>query len=104
MRYTIGRIWTRPGQRDAYLEQSDFYTVMSRGEPGCLYYEQARTDGDLDAVVLVECWETAEAHAAHLARPERAQIGPVFEKYVLRATFEEMDAEVKPIVVDLSGT
>jgi quinol monooxygenase YgiN len=101
MRYTIGRIWTRPGQRDAYLDQSEAYNAFSRSEAGCLYYEQGRTHSDPDGVTLIECWETVEAHAAHLARPERAMIGPIFEKHVLRATFEEMDADVKPIVVDL---
>jgi quinol monooxygenase YgiN len=102
MRYTIGRIWTRPGQRGAYLEESEGYNAFSRSEDGCLYYEQAATHHDPDGVTLVECWQTVEQHAAHLARPERASIGPIFEKYVLRATFEEMDADVKPIVVDLS--
>lgn len=103
MRYTIGRIWTRPGRRDAYLEQSASYTAGSRAEQGCLYYEQARMDVDPDGIVLIECWESAAAHAAHLARPERATIGPIFEQHVLKATFEEFDVEgVQPIVVAFS--
>lgn len=41
MRYTIGRIWTRPGQREKYLAESEAYNSTSRAEQGCLYYEQA---------------------------------------------------------------
>ena len=103
MRYTIGRIWTRSGQRDEYLTQSAAYTATSSGEKGCLYYDQGAMHHDPDGAMLIECWESAEAHAAHLAHPARATIGPIFEKHVLRATFEEMDVTgVTPIVIDLS--
>jgi quinol monooxygenase YgiN len=101
MRYTIGRMWTRPGQRDEFLQQSAGYVAFSRSEAGCLYYDQGPIDGHPDGIILIECWETPEAHAAHLARPERDLIGPIFDKHVVRATFEEMDAEVTPMVVDL---
>jgi quinol monooxygenase YgiN len=102
MRYTIGRIWTRPGRRDQYLADFAAYNATSRAERGCLYYEQAAADHDPDEVILIECWESAEAHAAHLAHPARASTGPIFEKHVLRATFEEMDADVTPIAIDLT--
>ena len=96
MRYTIGRIWTRPGMRDRYLTESAAYGATSRAEAGCLYYEQAAVEHDPDGVTLIECWESKEAHAAHLAHPARASIGPIFGKHVLKATFEEMDAEKRP--------
>lgn len=105
MRYTIGRMWTRPGQREAFMTAAAAYNATSRAEAGCLYYEQGIAHHDADEVILIECWESPEAHAAHLANPARQTIGPIFEKHVLRATFEEMDVEgVQPIVVDLSGT
>jgi quinol monooxygenase YgiN len=103
MRYVVGRVWTRPGKRDQFLERSAAYTATSRGEPGCVYYDMGPMHGDPNGVILIECWESAQTHAAHLTQPQRAAIGPIFEEHVLRATFEEMDVEgITPIVVDLS--
>jgi len=105
VRYVIGRVWTRPGKRDQYLEESAAYTATSRGEPGCVYYDAGPMDGGPDGIILIECWESAQAHAAHLTGPERPTIEAIFGRHALRATFEEMDVEgVTPIVVDLSKT
>lgn len=103
MRYVIGRMIVRPGRREEYLERSAAYVALSRTEPGCVYYDLSAVDGDADGVTLIECWASPEAHAAHLARPEREAAGPPFTECVLSATFEEMDvAGITPIVVDFS--
>jgi quinol monooxygenase YgiN len=101
MRYTIGRIWTR---RDEYLQLAARFIETSRAEDGCVYYDEGPMDGDPDGIVLVECWTTAAHHAAHTAAAHFKEFGPVFEKHVLKATFEEIDSEkINPIVIDFSA-
>jgi quinol monooxygenase YgiN len=104
MRFTIGRIWIRPGQRDEYMKLAADFIETSRAEDGCVYYDQGPMHDDPSGIVLAECWKTAAHHATHTAAPHFKAFGPVFEKYVLRATFEEIDSEkINPIVIDLSG-
>ena len=104
MRHIVGRIWTRPGKRDEYLKLAARFIETSRAEDGCVYYDEGPMDGDPSGIVLVECWTTAAHHAAHTAAPHFKEFGPVFEKYVLKATFEEIDSEkVNPILIDFSG-
>jgi len=100
-RYVIGRIKIKPGKRDEYLAHAANYIATTRGEPGCLYFEEGRSTQDPDDIVIAECWDTPEAHAAHTKAPHFAAFGPIFERYVLHAHFEEMNVgEVNDVVVD----
>ena len=104
MRYTIGRIWTRPGKRDEYLGLAARYIETSRAEDGCVYYDEGPMHGDPNGILLVECWTTAAHHSAHTAAPHFKEFGPMFEKYALKATFEEIDSEkINAIVIDLNN-
>jgi len=80
------------------------YIETSRAEDGCVYFDEGSMDGDPNGIVLVECWTTAAHHAAHTTAPHFKEFRPVFEKYVLKASFEEIDSEkINPIVIDLNG-
>lgn len=99
-RYVIGRVKTKPGLRDEYLEQGRAYIATSRAEAGCLYYRQGPDHEDPDGIIVVECWETPEAHAAHTGAPHFAAFGPVFERYIASAHFEEMNVgDVNDVVI-----
>lgn len=91
MRYVIGRMTVRPGKRDEFLGKSAGYVSASRAEEDCVYYEQGPMHGNPDGIVLVECWKTAEGHAAHLASAYAKAFGPTAQKYILRGEFQEMD-------------
>lgn len=93
MRFTIGRLWTRTDLRDEYLKRAAAFVEASRMEDGCVYYDQGAMPDDPNGIVLVEGWMTAAHHAAHTAAPHFKAFGSVFEKYVLRATFEEIDSD-----------
>lgn len=100
MRFTIGRIWVKPGQRDEFEQLAADYIKTSRAEDGCVYYDQGPMFDDANGLVLVECWKTAAHHAAHTAAPHFSAFGPVFETYVVNATFEEIDShEINRIVI-----
>jgi quinol monooxygenase YgiN len=103
VRYVIGRIKARPGMREAYLALATEFIATSRAEAGCVYYDQGPLHGDPDGMIIVECWATPQAHAAHVAASHFKAFGPVFEKHVLKAIFEEMDVgDVNNVVIDMS--
>jgi quinol monooxygenase YgiN len=90
-KYVIGRVKVKTGLREEYLKQSSAYIAASRAEPGCLYYDEGLDREDPDGLIVIECWETPEAHANHTKAPHFAAFGPVFGKYVASAHFEEMN-------------
>lgn len=62
----IGRMTSKPGERDALL------ALMLRGAenmPGCLSYIVARDTGDENAVWITEVWEDEAHHRACLQLP-----------------------------------
>jgi quinol monooxygenase YgiN len=104
MRYVIGRVKLKPGMRDAFTALAAPYIATSRAEAGCVYYDQAAVHGSADDSIIIECWQTPEAHAAHVAAPHFRAFGPVFEKHVLQAKFEEMDVgDVNNVVIDTTA-
>lgn len=99
-KYVIGRVTTKPGMRDEYLKLGNGYVVTSRAEAGCLYYRHGPDHEDPNGVIVVECWETPDHHAAHTKAPHFAAFGPVFEKYVASAHFEEMNVgDVNDVII-----
>jgi quinol monooxygenase YgiN len=99
-KYVIGRVKAKPGMREEYLKHSSAYIATSRAEAGCIYYDEGLDRGDPDGVIVIECWETPKAHAAHTRAPHFAAFGPVFGDYVASAHFEEMNVgEVNDVVI-----
>ena len=59
----IGKIKTKPGQRDALA------TILLKGTmamPGCLSYIIANDPKDPDALWVTEVWDSAQSHKASL--------------------------------------
>jgi quinol monooxygenase YgiN len=99
-KYVIGRVRVKPGMRDEYLDAGRDYIETSRRDAGCIYYREARDMDDPDGLIVVECWDTREHHAAHTRRPHFSAFGPTFLKYVASATFEEMDVgKINAVVI-----
>ena len=63
----IGKITTKPGQRDAFAE------ILLQGinaMPGCLSYVVAKDPKDENALWVTEVWDSKASHDASLALPE----------------------------------
>lgn len=66
----IGKIRTKPGQRDALAA---ILLSATRAMPGCLSYIVANDATDPDALWITEVWDSATSHRASLALPEIKQ-------------------------------
>jgi len=55
-----------PEYADAWPEISREFTALTRGEPGCLWFDWSRSVDDQDEYVLVEAFRDGEAGAAHV--------------------------------------
>lgn len=66
----IGKIRTKPGQRDALAA---ILLHATRAMPGCLSYIVADDATDPDALWITEVWDSATSHQASLALPEIKQ-------------------------------
>jgi quinol monooxygenase YgiN len=79
----IGKMISKPGQRDALL------ALLLRGAedmPGCLSYIIARDTGDEDAVWITEVWEDEASHHESLQLPSVRDA--IAEAMPLIASFE----------------
>jgi quinol monooxygenase YgiN len=61
----VGRLETKPGQRDAVLSIL-VRPMAGLKEAGCLLYEVGVNDAVPDTVFVCELWESPEAHRASL--------------------------------------
>jgi len=62
----IGKIKTKPGQRDAF---ASLLVQATQAMPGCLSYVVAADATDADALWITEVWDSAEHHKASLDLP-----------------------------------
>lgn len=62
----IGKINTKPGQRDALAA---ILLQGTRAMPGCLSYIVANDPKQADALWITEVWDSPESHKASLALP-----------------------------------
>lgn len=63
----IGKIKTKPGQRDAL---ASILLKSTKAMPGCLSYIVAADPDDADALWVTEVWDSADSHKASLSLPE----------------------------------
>ena len=68
-KYIIGWLTFGPGKRDDFMKLAVPYFATCREEKGCLFFEMNPSFTDPDVVTIAECFESAEAHSAHLRTP-----------------------------------
>jgi len=66
----IGKIKTKPGQRDAFAA---ILLQGTQGMPGCLSYIVANDAKDPDALWITEVWDSQASHKASLSLPKVKQ-------------------------------
>ena len=62
----IGKIKTKPGQRDSLAA---ILLQATRSMPGCLSYVVASDPKDVDGLWITEVWDSAGSHKASLDLP-----------------------------------
>ena len=62
----IGKLRTKPGQREAFIA---ILLGGTDGMPGCLSYVVAKDPADADALWITEVWNSQESHKASLGLP-----------------------------------
>lgn len=72
----VGKLTTKPGQRDALVDLLLEAAQLLRDSPGCHVWLVQESASDPDAVWITESWRSRDDHKASLARPDvRAVIG-----------------------------
>jgi quinol monooxygenase YgiN len=66
MIFITAKFRVRPEYADRWAEISGPFTVATRSEPGCLWFEWSRSLDDPNEYVLVEAFRDREAGAAHV--------------------------------------
>ncbi|WP_068116947.1 putative quinol monooxygenase [Tropicimonas marinistellae] len=71
-KYIVGRLFVRPGHREAFVALLPDYMRYTLREPGCLFFEMAPSMLDPNVIVIAECFASPAAHSEHLkAEPFR---------------------------------
>lgn len=65
----VGTLGAVPGKRDELLAHLTARNPALQ-DAGCLAYEVGVSDDEPDTVLVVELWESADAHRSSLALPE----------------------------------
>ena len=66
MIFIVAKFTVRPEHADAWLDRTATFTEATRGEPGNLWFEWARSVDDPNQFVLLEAFRDADAGAAHV--------------------------------------
>ena len=103
-KYVIGWLSFAPGRRDGFMAMARPYVAACRAEPGCVFFEMNPSDTDPDVVTVMECFESAEAHAAHLRTPGFETFWAELGRIGRSGRFENIFAgRVEPDAVEFGG-
>lgn len=91
-KYIVGWLTLRPGSEGAFDQLSRPYIAICRTEPACRFFEMIRMPETPLTVLVTECFETAEAHLAHLETPHFDAFWESLHKIALVGTFENVIA------------
>jgi quinol monooxygenase YgiN len=100
-KYVMGWLKLKPGQRDAFVREYAKGADATRKEQGCVFYDYALSAEDPDTVLIMECFESEEMHAAHLKQPHFKAVWAAFERLGAKGNFIDMwSDEAKPSAVE----
>ena len=89
-KYVMGWLKLRPGKRAEFVEAYQRGAEATRREEGCVFYDYGLSDSDPDAVIIMECFASEEAHAAHLKTPHFQAVWAAFERLGAEGKFEDI--------------
>jgi quinol monooxygenase YgiN len=102
MKYVIGWIRIKPGQREDFLDRCRDFFETTRAEPGVLAFEFLPSLDDPDVVVAIESYISPEAHDTHRAAPHFEAFRALIKSHVLGGRFETIVTDA--VAKDTFGT
>jgi quinol monooxygenase YgiN len=64
-----GWLHCRPGKRDEFLTLMEPLVAVRRQEAGCRIFQYYRSDRSADRIIMLETFDSAEAHEFHRRTP-----------------------------------
>jgi quinol monooxygenase YgiN len=92
-KYIMGWLKLRPGKRAEFIEAYSRGAAATREEEGCVFYDYGISTVDPDTMMIMECFVSEEAHAAHLQTPHFKAVWAAFERLGLEGDFEDIWAD-----------
>lgn len=92
-KYIMGWLHFRPGKREEFVAIYREGAEATRKEPGCVFYEYGLSETDPDAMIIMECFASEEAHAEHLQQPHFKKVWAAFERLGASGKFEDIWAD-----------
>ena len=89
-KYIVGWLKLRPGKRAEFAAEYRKGAEATRREPGCVFYDYGLSDTDPDAMIIMECFASEDAHAAHLQTPHFRAVWAAIERLGLEGNFEDV--------------
>ena len=88
----MGWLTARPGKRDEFMAISEPFIATTRREKGVVFFEFHPSLTDPDLILVVECYETPEAHDLHQSLPHFAPMWKEVQRLIAEARFENIFA------------
>jgi quinol monooxygenase YgiN len=74
VKFIIGPLRFRPGERDGFLARIQPIVDTIRREPGCVFFEFNPKQDDADVAFLCECFVDDAAHRLHKTLPHMPEL------------------------------
>jgi len=89
-KYIMGWLRFRPGQRETFLPIYQCGAEATRKEPGCIFYDFGISPTDPDLMLIMECFASEAAHAAHLETEHFREVWAAFERLGVAGDFQDI--------------
>ena len=80
MKTITGWLICRPGTRDEFLTLMEPLVAATRLEAGCRLFEYHRADRNADEIILLEVFDSAEAHEVHRRTPHMFEMQAILRR------------------------
>ena len=91
-KFIMGWLTARPGKRDEFMAISQAYIATTLKEKGIVFFEFHPSATDPNLIIVVECYETPEAHDLHHTTPHFAAMWKEVQRLIMEAKFQNIFA------------
>ncbi len=85
-----GWLLCRAGTRDEFLTLMEPLAAATRQEAGCRLFEYHRADRNADEIILIEVFDSAEAHELHRRTPHMFEMQSIVRRLLGRIRLLEV--------------
>ena len=89
-KFIIGWVKFKPDKRTEFLYAMKAHAAATRLEVGCVFFDVGASLEDPDKIVIVECFESAEAHQHHLNAPRMMALIADVRNMIAEGKFENI--------------